>query len=164
MTGQVPRNTVGRALLGARAILVPLAHIFRTLPTRATGAGCTCSRAPGTPISRLARPKVARRGSAVSPRIRLNLAAAISYVVSNPCACGPCDTGIDRDVKIEHARIAHSERPGAGSTWSPCNIVGVGPAPIIIPAINAAALNAAESYPCEKSRRNSHGITSLQKN
>jgi hypothetical protein len=29
---------------------------------------------------------------------------------------------IDRDVKIEHARIAHSERlSGAGSTWSPCN-------------------------------------------
>src|ERR1700719_3638383 len=36
--------------------------------------------------------------------------------------------------------------------------------PIIIPAINAPALKAAESYPCEKSRRNSHGITSLHKN
>jgi hypothetical protein len=42
-------------------------------------------------------------------------------------------------------------------------VVGVGPAPIIIPAINAAALKASESYPCENSRRDSHGITSLHK-
>ena len=91
---------------------------------------------------------------------------------------------VDRDV-IEHARIAHSERlSGAGSTWIPCN-TGVGStwsprntgagstwspcnscrrtAPMIIPAINAVALKAAESYPCENSRGNSHGITSLHK-
>ena len=43
-------------------------------------------------------------------------------------------------------------------------VVGLGPAPLIIPAINAAALKAAESYPCENSRGNSHGITSLHKN
>jgi hypothetical protein len=30
-------------------------------------------------------------------------------------------------------------------------------------AFHAAVVNAAESYPCKKSRRNSHGITSLQK-
>jgi len=42
-------------------------------------------------------------------------------------------------------------------------VVGVGPAAIIIPAINAPALKAAESYPCENSRENSHGITSLHK-
>jgi hypothetical protein len=42
-------------------------------------------------------------------------------------------------------------------------VVGLGPPPIIIPAINAAALKAAESYPCENGRRNSHGITSLHK-
>src|SRR5580700_53842 len=30
------------------------------------------------------------------------------------------------------------------------DVVGVGPAPIIMPAINAPALKAAESYPCAK--------------
>src|SRR6202023_3399571 len=37
---------------------------------------------------------------------------------------------------------------GGGSTWSPCNNCRR-TAPIIIPAINAPALKAAESYPCE---------------
>src|SRR6202043_1053801 len=44
--------------------------------------------------------------SAVSQRIRLNLAAAISYRRLQPLAARAI-RAVDRDVKMEHARIAH---------------------------------------------------------